>query len=301
MSIAHVGRVTVFVAAAVLVAGCGGGSAGEEQSASSKNVQTSPAADEPQAAGPDTAAANASKGPSDGDGNLIVTYEDATSPDALNGKQIMQDGEFLEDVAAETAAMLKLPQDIPLFGRECGQANAYWSPADRAMTICYEDADAGFKVFTKAADPDPIESTLGAERATFYHELGHATIDVYDLPFTGREEDVADQLAAVLLLEKTENGKADPQNVAAAVDWARIWEDSAAQGGSPEDFPFWDSHEYDLARMYNFVCWIYGSDPVENKFIVDNGTLPEDRANDCPDEWERMSRAWDEMLDPYWK
>ncbi len=26
-----------------------------------------------------------------------------------------------------------------------------------------------------------------------------------------------------------------------------------------------------------------------------------DRANDCPDEWERMSRAWDEMLDPYWK
>jgi hypothetical protein len=287
-------RVAAAVSSAVLLGGCsGGGEAAEPESAD-------PTAAEMEVAGPDNAA-DRSKGPADGGGQMIVTYEDATSPEAQHGKKIMSEAQFLEEMADETSAMLDLPHDIPLFGRQCGEANAYWSPSDKAMTICYEDADASFQVFSKANDPDPVASTLGAERATFYHELGHATIDVYDLPFTGREEDVADQLAAVLLLEPDETGKADPDNVQAAVDWARIWEDSAAQNGSPEDFPFWDAHEYDLARMYNFECWIYGSNPVDNKFIIDSGTLPEDRSQDCPEEWERMSRAWDEMLDPYWK
>lgn len=301
MSIAHVARITATASILVVLAGCGGGddAGGSEQSDAA--ATTAAGIEE---AGPDIAA-DRSKGPAGGDGRMIVTYEDATTPEAQNGKKIMMDGQFLEDVADETFEMLKLPQDIPLIGRQCGEANAYWSPADQAMTICYEDADASFKVFSKANDPDPVASTLGAERATFYHELGHATIDVYDLPFTGREEDVADQLAAVLLLEPNETGKAYPENVQAAVDWARIWEDSAAQSGSPEDFPFWDAHEYDLARMYNFECWIYGSNPEENGFILDTGpgtgSLPEDRAQDCPGEWDRMSRAWDEMLDPYWK
>ncbi|WP_422744449.1 DUF4344 domain-containing metallopeptidase [Mycobacterium sp. WMMD1722] len=301
MSIAAVARITAAASLLGLLAGCsGGGVAGDSQADSSGSSAAGI-----EEAGPDVAAADRAHGPADGDGRMIVSYEDATTPEAQNGKRIMADAKFLEDVADETSQMLKLPQDIPLIGRQCGEANAYWSPADQAMTICYEDADAGFTVFSKANDPDPVASTLGAERATFYHELGHATIDIYDLPFTGREEDVADQLAAVLLLEPDETGTADPENVQAAVDWARIWEDSAAQNGSPEDFPFWDAHEYDLARMYNFECWIYGSNPEANAFILDtgpdSGTLPEDRAQDCPQEWERMSRAWDEMLDPYWK
>ncbi|MBO0680854.1 hypothetical protein JRC04_25590 [Mycolicibacterium sp. S2-37] len=297
MSIAPVVRLAFAVSIAVSLGGCSGrdGAVGQE----SGNARAT--ADQMESTGPDNDAPDRSEGPTDGDGQMIVTYEDATSPEAQNGKKMMSEAQFLEEMAAETSEMLELPQDIPLIGRQCGEANAYWSPSDTAMTICYEDVDAGFQVFSKAKDPDPVASTLGAERATFYHELGHATIDIYDLPFTGREEDVADQLAAVLLLEPDATGKADPDNVQAAVDWARIWEDSAAQNGSPEDFPFWDAHEYDLARMYNFQCWIYGSNPVDNRFIVDSGTLPEDRAQDCPQEWERMSRAWDEMLDPYWK
>ena len=64
---------------------------------------------------------------------------------------------------------------------------------------------------------------------------------------------MAGQLAAVMLLEPDDSGAA-------------------------EDFPFWDVHEYDLARMYNFQCWIYGADPQGNAFIVDEGLVTEDRA-----------------------
>ena len=34
----------------------------------------------------------------------------------------------------------------------------------------------------------------GVTVSTFFHELGHALIDAWDLPITGREEDAADQL-----------------------------------------------------------------------------------------------------------
>jgi hypothetical protein len=284
-------RVSAVLFAAVLLAGCGG---------AQKPAAEQPTVASPEVAGPDTDAQAPPKAPGEGTGTMIPRYEDATSPAAQNGRKILADNKFLEEMAGEATDMLELPYDIPLIGKQCDEANAYWSPSDQAMTICYEDADAANAIFVKDAVPDPTASTLGAERATFYHELGHATIDIYDLPFTGREEDVADQLAAVLLLEPDDSGKTDPQNVQAAVDWARIWQDSAEQQGA-EDFPFWDAHEYDLARMYNFECWIYGSNPEANAFIVDDGTLPEDRAGDCPDEWDRMSRAWDGMLDPYWK
>lgn len=233
-------------------------------------------------------------------GQMTVTYEDADTLEAVNGRRLLTESRLLETLAAEVNDTLVLPEDVRVVGQQCGEANAYWSSDDRMLTICYEDVDLSHSTFEQAGDPDPLAATLGAERATFYHELGHATLDLYDLPFTGREEDVADQLAAVLLLEPDDSGATDPQNVRAATAYARMFEANSEQdGGAAEDFPFWDVHEYDLARMYNFQCWIYGADPQGNAFIVDDGLVPEDRADSCEGEFDRMSRAWWDMLDPH--
>lgn len=231
---------------------------------------------------------------------MTVVYEDATTPEAVNGHRILTDSGLLEALAADVNESFVLPEDVRLIGAQCDEANAFWSSDDRTVTICYEDADLSQTTFEEAGDEDPAAATLGAERATFYHELGHATLDLYDLPFTGREEDVADQLAAVLLLEPDDTGTIDPADVQAAVDYARMFEANSQQdGGAADDFPFWDVHEYDLARMYNFQCWIYGADPQGNAFIVEEGLVPEDRADSCEGEYDRMSRAWWDMLDPH--
>jgi hypothetical protein len=233
-------------------------------------------------------------------GEMTVVYEDATTPEAVNGRRVLADNKVLESLAADVDESFVLPEDVRLVGAQCDEANAFWSSDDRTVTICYEDADLSLTTFEQAADPDPVAATIGAERATFYHELGHATLDLYDLPFTGREEDVADQLAAVLLLEPDDDGTIDPDDVRAAVAYARMFEANTEQdGGAAEDFPFWDVHEYDLARMYNFQCWIYGADPQTNAFIVDEGLVPGDRADSCEGEFDRMSRAWWDMLDPH--
>jgi hypothetical protein len=284
-------RILAVLAVGLLVAGCGG-SADEKAGSSGSSV----ASDSTKAKGPDDTAT------ADAGGKMIVTYEDATSPEALNGKKLMQDNKVLEELAADINQSLKLPIDIPLLGKQCDTANAYWSPSNKSVTICYEDADLSQQIFIKAGDKDPDTSAIGSEDATFYHEAGHMAVTLYNLPITGREEDAADQLAAYILLTPGDNGKVDAENVQAVKDFARTFAAYAelkAQMGRADNMA--DEHSLDQQRVYNLVCWIYGSNPDANADLVSNGALPQERAQRCPDEWQKMSHAWSTLLDEHWK
>jgi len=281
-------RILPILAVGLIVAGCGGGGS-EEKADSSGN----PAASEtPKADNPDAGAG----------GKMTVVYDDATSPEAINGKKLLQDNKVLEELAADINASLKLPQDIPLHGSQCDTANAFWSPSKKMVVICYEDADLSQQIFVKAGDKDPDTSAIGSEEATFYHEAGHMAVTLYNLPITGREEDAADQLAAYILLTPGDNGKVDAESVQAVKDFARTFAAYAeikTQMGRADNMA--DEHSLDQQRVYNLVCWIYGSNPEANADLVGNGGLPEERAQRCPDEWQKMSHAWSTLLDEHWK
>ena len=75
--------------------------------------------------------------------------------------------------------------------------------------------------------------------------------------------------------------------------------DDDDEGGELEKEAFADVHTLDQARAYNFECWIYGSDPKANADIVENGSLPEDRAEGCEEEWDQLTRGWGTLLDPH--
>jgi hypothetical protein len=68
-----------------------------------------------------------------------------------------------------------------------------------------------------------------------------------------------------------------------------FWSPVAAEGALA------DVHSLDQARMFNFDCWIYGSDPAGNADIVGDATLPEDRAGGCEDEYNQLVRAWNAL------
>lgn len=235
-------------------------------------------------------------------GMMTAIYEDATSPEAITGKNLIQQDQLLEDLAESINQSLKLPFDIPLIGTQCDTPNAFWSPDDKTVTICYEDAADALDIYTKAGDADPSASAINSEIATFYHETGHMVIDLYDLPTTGREEDVADQLAAYILLSPGPDGKLDPGSVQAVKDFAREFEGYSEQkGGEIDEGQLADVHSLDRARMYNLECWVYGADPVGNADLVNDGLLPEDRASGCEDEYQKLSSSWDALLGPYLK
>lgn len=230
---------------------------------------------------------------------MIPHYEDAQTEQTQHGRQLMMAAKLLENVAQQVNNTLNLPVEVGAVGKQCGEANDYWDPDINQIQLCYEDVQQSEERFARHGNPDPVTAAVDAEISGFFHELGHAALSVYQLAFTGREEDVADQLSAFMLLTPGTDGKPYPNGVRIATATAQDWKLSAEEAGDANDLPFWDGHSMDIARMYNWECWIYGSDPVANADIVASGDLPEDRAGNCEDEFQNMATAWHQLLGPH--
>lgn len=123
----------------------------------------------------------------------------------------------------------------------------------------------------------------------FYHELGHALIDILEIPVYGQEEDAAD-VASVLLIEWLY-----PPDVALefAYDTA-LGFDAEALEAEDEGYEvaWWDVHGPDPQRFYNTVCLFYGADPDARDEYAADMELPEDRAETCSEEFDIAFDSW---------
>ena len=61
------------------------------------------------------------------------------------------------------------------------------------------------------------------------------------------------------------------------------------------------THEHSILeqRIFQFLCWVYGSDPAEFRSLVGSGGLPKSRAVRCGAEWAQLKRSWDTLLAPH--
>lgn len=155
------------------------------------------------------------------------------------------------------------------------------------------------------ATPATAEFSLDADEATqayveanllgiFYHELGHALIDMLNLPIFGQEEDAADVLSVFLIDALYEEESA----VDLAYDTAFGFLGEAEQRQAENELPaYWDVHGPDLQRYFNLVCIFYGANPDERADVADDLGLPADRADYCPDEYDQADHSWGAALD----
>ena len=124
----------------------------------------------------------------------------------------------------------------------------------------------------------------------FYHELGHALIDILQLPVFGQEEDAAD-VASILLIDVFYEEEA-AQALAYDAAFGFLGEAAAAA-----DIAYWDTHGPDEQRFYNTVCLFYGANPeAREEFAIDLG-LPPERAETCPDEFALALDSWGPAFD----
>lgn len=130
--------------------------------------------------------------------------------------------------------------------------------------------------------------------AIFYHELGHALIDVMDLPVLGLEEDAADVLSAVMIDRIWDAESAEAKVAAAANFWAASAMETAEAGYEPA---FWGVHSPDERRYFTYLCLFYGGAPEAREQMAIEMGLPEDRAVTCPDEFDLASASWGVYLD----
>lgn len=202
-----------------------------------------------------------------------------------------------QDLADGLNETFALPADVYIAVAECGESNAFYESGKRQITMCYElydELDEVFKTeFTKKAERDDAVSS--AFVFIFFHELGHAFVDVYDLPVAGREEDAVDALSTWILTDGTDAGDGTALN--GAIAFALLGDGAE----TTEDLPFWDEHSLSSQRFYNVVCWIYGQNPQRHKDFVKNGVLPKSRAGRCTDEYAKIDRTWQKLLSPFVK
>jgi hypothetical protein len=227
-------------------------------------------------------------------GQVTVSYPTPPNPDYVLTQEYFKSTQYLESVAAPLNDLIAWPQDLLLSLGECGVANAFYYPDGKQVAMCLELFYAFLRELRPLAESDEQFNLWvnGVWAYSIYHEIGHALIDILELPAVGREEDAVDQLAALVML-----GNGDP-----------VWKE-ALDGvlgyhiirGSNEvamgELPFWDEHSLSLQRAYDLACIAYGHEP--NHFSPYLAFLPQERAQGCAAEYERIKGAWDALLEPH--
>ncbi|MCT4557438.1 MAG: DUF4344 domain-containing metallopeptidase [Pelagimonas sp.] len=128
----------------------------------------------------------------------------------------------------------------------------------------------------------------------FYHELGHALIDIEGIPIFGQEEDAADVFSIFLIDAMFEEESA--LDLAYDASFGFLGE-AILRGGDAEDVAWWDVHGPDEQRFYNTVCLFYGADPEAREDFAQDMDLPQERADYCPDEYDAASQSWGGIME----
>lgn len=228
-------------------------------------------------------------------GRFKVVYSSIKNDEHKELKYIVEKSNAFTTLAGGLNEFLVLPVDITVSVQECGDANAYYAPDSHKIVMCYELINSFVKDLS-AIEKDQEQlytDAVFAAMFVFFHETGHALIDVLELPSTGKEEDAVDQLATLILTLAGNEG--EEIALAAAKQFAL----AADKQTNIEGLAFWDEHSLDPQRFYNIVCLLYGSNPDKYTSLVKAVELPEDRAGRCPAEYTKVANSWMTLLAPY--
>ncbi|HEU0036916.1 MAG TPA: DUF4344 domain-containing metallopeptidase [Kofleriaceae bacterium] len=219
---------------------------------------------------------------------MTVTYVPPKTPGLVGAPRAFVTA--FEQLVPKLDALVRWPGPLPVKFEECGQPNAFYSPADHSIRICHELFDYLVQTFT-AAGADPASAarrTSGTVLWTFFHELGHALVGELELGITGRGEDAADELATLVIASARSH-----QSALDAAAWFHI------ESKKPKPSKFWDAHSMDGQRVVTIACLLYGADPAKFAPLLKTLGVPASRAAKCTRDYPARRKAWEQLLAPH--
>ncbi|MFA5021620.1 MAG: DUF4344 domain-containing metallopeptidase [Patescibacteria group bacterium] len=227
-------------------------------------------------------------------GDFKIMYGQTKNPNYAGINNSIKASGVFEKVTDTLNLILVLQKDFPITFAECGFANAYYTSETKEIIICdelLEQFGQNFAYFVQT-EAELDQAITDATYFILYHELGHGLIDIYNLNYSGREEDVVDQLSTLILALAGEDG------TRAAIAGANYFYITSSQVDTAT-YPFWDTHSMNQQRYYNILCWVYGSNPKKYSDLVGVYGLPQERAVWCQREYQKISDFWDITIYPY--
>jgi len=230
-------------------------------------------------------------------GDFKLCYEPRMTPcPGEASPRVALHQEAIECIVDSLNERMALPYDITITFKECDGPDASYDDTTHQVTVCYDLIDDYYDLFSIEIKDEAAldEAVKGALASALFHELGHALMDAWNLPITGKEEDAADQLSTLILIEETEEGEQ------MALDGALAFKLYAALDGG-EEKAYWDEHSLDEQRFYGILCMLYGHDPEKYEQMIKDGTLPASRAEMCKDDYAKLKKSWQTLLAPFVK
>jgi hypothetical protein len=206
----------------------------------------------------------------------------------------------------ELIVPIRWPRPLRLELKGCeGESNAWYLEA--VVTVCYEYLDDMWRRANSSRRPSTItrdDAFIGPLVDTFLHEASHALFDLLKIPLLGREEDAADYIAAYHVLQFPKDKKrrlilggayayASELRVRSPRDLTRL------RPSFGRHVTFADVHGTPAQRLFNLLCVAYGSDKELFAEVVEQGFLPQDRADLCEDEYRQIDFAYRTLIAPH--
>lgn len=233
-------------------------------------------------------------------GDVKVVWNDyLKDPFFRDFQEGIKRSKILEAIAHDINGYLALPEDVYITFDECQTSNAFYDEHSKKVTICYEMVSYLYELFkTKTKDSAQLrEMVINTTLFIFYHEMGHALIDLMDLPVTGKEEDTVDNFSIFLLTDGSRKG------AKAVLDGAIAF---YLMGESERNIPLknlqlWDEHSLDHQRFYHIICMLYGSNPNQHQALIRRKMLPISMSNRCIEDYQKTKKGWLKVLGPWIK
>ena len=197
----------------------------------------------------------------------------------------------------EFLSPVRLPRRIMVRMQGCdGKPSASFDTD--TITVCYEYVDLIQKQVPKIEREGltPRDALVGPMVDMLLHEFAHALLRILDIPFFSKEEDVADNVATILILTFA---KADSRRLIVGASFFADAEDVVDKGKAPKPDELAAAHSLLAQRHFTLWCLAYGADKELFSDAVENGVLPEHRAEWCRYEWATNSYAFEKLIEPY--
>jgi hypothetical protein len=223
--------------------------------------------------------------------NIKIAYEAPTNAKLTPIYDRLKQRRVLEELQAFMAPM-RLPRELTIRIAQCGSQNLPYKPQGPA-TVCYELIDQIERfaaTHTRDANLQQIVITGGFVQALL-HETAHSLFDILQVPVWGREDDAADRLAALIMMQFGD----DVANVVMyGTQLLFKWSDQKWQGNA-----FASDVSPDYQRYFNYACIAVAANWPQFGGLVQNRVIPAHRAGRCDSEYNQIRKAFDLRIMPH--